>query len=110
MKLQITTNGFSLTPAEDAILQRRLRAIERRLSRFDPDLVHLTLVAERGGRAGEFTAQARLVIMERVLAADRNTAPTASVLIDRVFEDLQEGLERFVAQLPGGKVRRRTVA
>jgi hypothetical protein len=110
MKLQITTSAFALTPTEDAILQRRLTALRRRLRRFDPDLVHLTLVAERGGRAGEFTAQARLVIMERVLAADRNTAPTPSVLIDRVFEDLGEALERFVAQLPGGRARRRKVA
>jgi ribosome-associated translation inhibitor RaiA len=106
MKRHMTTKGFALTPAEAARLERRIARLEKRLRRFDPDLVHLQVVIEKHPRRVEYTGSVRLVVLEQVLAASRNTAASVRTLLTEVFGDIESQLDRLKAELRGETARR----
>jgi hypothetical protein len=99
MKLQVKTDGCALTPTDEAALARHIERLRPWLSRFEPDLVHLEVTIEKQPRRVEYAGSIRLVVMEHVLAAQRNAAPAIRTLLNRSFEDLREQLARMHAQL-----------
>jgi ribosome-associated translation inhibitor RaiA len=110
MKRHTTTKGFALTPANEAQLERRAARLERRLRRFDPDLVHLQVVMEKHPRREEYTGSVRLVVLEQVLAASRNKAASVRTLLTQVFRDIESQLDRMKAALRGEPARGRAGA
>lgn len=111
MRLHVRTKGFDLSPADEKVLLHRIERLERKLERFEPDLVHLAVDLERHeNRGGEFTGNVRLVVMNRVMPAKRNVGTTASALVREAFDDLEEEVERFKAKLRREPERRRARA
>ncbi len=107
MKRHTTTKGFTLTPADEARLDRRVARLEKRLRSFNPDLVHLQAVIERHARREEYTGSVRLSVLDQVLAESRNTAPSVRTLLTEVFSDIEAQLDRLKAGLRGKTVRGR---
>ncbi|HEX7091891.1 MAG TPA: HPF/RaiA family ribosome-associated protein [Longimicrobiales bacterium] len=105
MRRHTMTKGFALTPANEARLKRRVARLEKRLRSFDPDLVHLQVVIEKHPRREEYTGSVRLVVLEQVLAASRNTAATFRTLLTEVFSDIEAQLDRLKAGLRGEAAR-----
>lgn len=99
MKLQVRTHNCALSGGDEPELRRHIDQLEPELARYDPDLVHLEVVLEKQARRQEFTGQLRLVVMEQVLAARRNAAPSLRTLLNEAFEDLREQLGRMHAHL-----------
>ncbi len=108
MKRQLTLNDFGLRPADEKVLERRLARLEKRLGSFDPDLVTVEIVMERLSRTREFVGQFRLVVAGRVFTASRNSARTPRGLMTEAFSDLEEQLERWLADLRRENERRPT--
>ena len=107
MKRHTTTKGFTLTPADEAQLDRRVARLEKRLRTFDPDLVHLQVVIEKHARREEYTGSGRLAVLEQVLTARRNTATSVRTLLTEVFADIEAQLDRLKAGLRGEAARGR---
>ena len=105
MRRHTTTKGFALAPADEARLERRVARLEKRLRTFDPDLVHLQVVIEKHPRREEYTGSVRLVVLEQVLAASRNTAAKVRTLLTEVFSDIESQLDRLKAELRGETAR-----
>lgn len=99
MKLTLTTRRCELTERDRELLDHHLKRLEQELVHFNPDLVHLTLDIERHARREEYTGRIRLALMNNVLPAKRNVAPTLSALLKLAFDDLHEQLHRFKSQL-----------
>lgn len=101
MRLHVRLKGLELSASEQKLLQKRTARLEERLARIDPGLVDLEIVIERQARRREYLSQTRLIIMNRTLPAGRNRADEVRTLIVRVFEDIEEQLDQFLADLRG---------
>lgn len=107
MKVHVTARNLTLTPADQRMLDRKIERLEKRLESFDPDLVHLDFTVERHARKPEYTGSLRLFVVNRTLTAARNTADTPAGLIQAAFEDIEEQLDRFKAELRREPERKR---
>lgn len=101
MRLHIRLKGLEFSDSEQKLLLKRTGRLEKRLARFDPELVDLELVLEKQPRRREYRSRTRLVVMNRSLEARRNAAAEVRTLITQVFEDLEEQLDALVAGLRG---------
>ncbi len=99
IKFTLTTRRCELTDRDRELLDHHLQRLDPELKHFDPDLVHLTLDIERHPRREEYTGRVRLAVMNTLLPARRNTAPTLPALLKLAFDDLHEQLHRFKSQL-----------
>jgi hypothetical protein len=99
MQLQVKTHGCHLLPGEKLEVLRHVEQIRPELARFDPDLVRLELVLEKHARRMEYLANLRLLIMQHVLVAHRNTARDIRTVLNQAFDDVREQLASMQAQL-----------
>ncbi len=107
MRLPIRSMGCEFSPAARATLDRRVARLEKRLAKFAPDIADLVVVMEREGRPAEYTGAVRLTVMNRPLIAKKNSAPRARSWLTQVFDDLEEQLDRYLANLRREPERRR---
>ncbi|HWV58654.1 MAG TPA: HPF/RaiA family ribosome-associated protein [Longimicrobiales bacterium] len=110
MNVHVTAKNLTLSPAATRMLERRISKLRKRLSAFEPDLVQLDVAVERHARRPEFTGSLRLFVVNRTLTAARNSADTPMGLIQAAFEDLEEQLDRFKAELRRESARRRVAS
>jgi len=109
MKVHVTAKNLTLSPADTRKLERRISKLRKRLDTFEPDLVQLDLAVERHPRRPEFTGSLRLFVVNRTLTARRNAADSPGKLIQAAFEDVEEQLDRFKAELRREPARKRLV-
>jgi hypothetical protein len=103
----IQVKGFELGAADEALLGRHIEQLDKRLERFDPAVIDLQIELQKQARRREFTSRARLVVMNRTLAVRRNTAPSVTTLIGRLFEDLGEKAAEYISRLNAPAARPR---
>ena len=99
MAVHVTTRRFERGEDAREVLDRSLARLQRRLRHFRPDLVHLQVQVERAARKEEYTGSARLYLPGRVLYARRNRSATPEGWIRAAFDDLEQQLSRYKAQL-----------
>lgn len=99
MRIDVTLKNCTLSPADHRVLERRARKLEKRLGHIDPDLVHLQVAIEKQPRRIEFHSNIRLVVMNRVIPAGRNSAPTLRALITGALDDLERAVNAFNASI-----------
>jgi hypothetical protein len=101
MRMHIRTHGCELTAKDDACLQLQVARLEKKLLRFQPDLVDLEVVIDKQARRREFVSHVRVVIMEQPLVARRNRAASVCTLLRRAFDDLDGQLGQLNSGLRG---------
>jgi ribosome-associated translation inhibitor RaiA len=99
MEVHLTTRRFELGGHAREVLDRCVARLQRRLRHFRPDLVHLQVKLERAARKEEYTGSARLYLPGRVLYARRNRSTTPEGWLRAAFDDLEQQLSRYKAQL-----------
>jgi hypothetical protein len=93
MRFQLNAKGFDLSDSEQDEIGFHVDRLEKRLSSFDPDAVALEITVGKQARRREFTGSAKLFILGRALAVQRNRAPDAGRLIRLIFADSDDQLE-----------------
>src|SRR5688572_2867760 len=99
IKFHTSTRRCELGPEEQKVLDHELERLERRTPQINPDLMHLGIHVEKHPRRQEYEGSVRLFVVNRALPARRNRAPTVAALLRRAFEDVEQQLERYKAQL-----------
>lgn len=101
MKLLIDSGGVALSPADEKVLLHRIQRLERRLGKFQEDLVHLEIAITPRPRRGRYEGEIRLVLMNTVLPANRASAPSVRTLLAKSFDALEREVARLKAGLRG---------
>lgn len=107
MNVHVTAKNLTLSPADEKVLDRLVQRLRKRLKTFEPDLVQLDLALEKHPRRPEVTGSVRLFVVNRTLTARRNSANNVTSLLQAAFDDIEEQLDKFKAELRGEAARKR---
>jgi hypothetical protein len=99
IKFHTSTRRCELGTEDKAVLEHELERLERRTPQVDSDLMHLGIHIEKHPKREEYEGSVRLFVVNRALPARRNRAPSVAALLRRAFEDVEQQLDRYKAQL-----------